>query len=440
MPYENTILQRACVEEFEQLYNSLYSALLTHNNVLFLAPEGVQKVCSTVKALQDQPAFRNHRPRIILLMHDPYVVSEMGINHSFFNEDTRLMRIVPGKHTNHLIRELNTSPDLVAGTPAKILELIQKGYIQISHFDAIIIEDVSSFQYLGYYDHLQQIIETAENTTKVVFTSSLENQESLPLPLRVKPHLVNQLRLNFPFRFHAFTLISEEAGKPNTLFDLLCELFPRPTMVYCNHRGAIIRLQKILAAKKMSVGIIHGGLEEVVLEDTLAMFRNGSLLVLLTTDMAIQDRWFPDVKYLVHYQMPLNNQSYQKRNNVLLNHHHFATAFHIIQEDEDQPDFIHTLPDVIEISHHYHEAPLSYWKTIKLEFSANIVLENSEIIQLLASIGKLHRDEIGLIEKIRHSYYIAIAYRKAHKTLERIDGAKFNNQICSAAIIEEYSE
>lgn len=440
MPYENTILQRTCVEEFEQLYNSLYSALLTHNSVLFLAPEGVQKVCSTVRAIQDQPIFGNHRPRIILLLHDPYVVREMGINHKLFNEDTRLMQIVPGQHTNYLIKELSTSPDLVAGTPAKILELVQKGYIELPLFDAIIIEDVSSFQYLGYYEHLQQIIESADDTTKVVFTSSLENQESLPLPLRVKPHLVNQLRLNFPFRFHAFTLISEEAGKPNTLFHLLCELFPRPTMVYCNHRGAIIRLQKILAAKKMTVGIIHGGLDETVLEDTLAMFRNGSLLVLLTTDMAIQDRCFPDVKYLVHYQMPLNSQSYQKRNNVLLNQHHFATAFHIIQEDEDQPDFIHTLPDVIEIAQHHKEAPISYWKTIKLKFSANIAFENSEIIQLLVTIGKLHRDEIGLIERLDDSYYIAISYRKAQKTEERIDGAKFKNQFCSAVIIEEYAE
>jgi hypothetical protein len=437
MPFENTIQKRACVEEFEQLYKSLYTALLTHDDVLFLAPHGVRKVCSTVRAIQDQPKFTDQQPRILLLLHDPYVVNKLGLDHDTGNSGMNLLRVFPGLHTNRLKKQLDSLPDMIAGTPAKILEIIKKGYIEVGHFDAIIIEDVSSFRYFGYFDHLEQILELAIEPTKVIFTSSIEDQESLPLPLRTKPHLVNQLRLNFPFKFHAFTIISDEEDKPKVLFRLLCELFPHPTIVFCNHRGAVIRLQKILASMHLQVGMIHGGLEDVELNDTLAMFKNGSLMVLLTTDLALTEVSISELKYIVHYHMPLNEQSYLRRNNILLKHNQFATAFHIIQEDEDQPDFIHTLPDVIELSDQVPTAPTLWWNTLKVTTHDKVNIENQDIVQILVGVGKLHRDEIGLIKKISDTFYIAVSYRKVQKTMERINGLKFRNTIISAETVEE---
>ncbi len=437
MPFENTILKRTCVEEFEQLYKSLFSALLSHDDILLLAPLGVGKMCSTVRALQNQPEFHEVSPRIMLLVHDPYVVNEFGQAEIFDKNDLSVLQITPGLHTNKLIRKLKDSPDMILGTPAKILDLVQKGYLEIQTFDAIIIEDVSHFQYLGYYEQLQTLLEMVSKSSKVIFTSSLQNQESLPIPLRVKPHLVNQLRLNFPFKFHAFTLITDEAGKPEALFHLLCELFPRPTMIYCTHRGGVIRLEKYLSQKKLAVGMIHGGMDESQVNDTIAMFKNGSITALLTTDMAMDEDYDMDIKYLVHYQMPLNKQAYQRRNSVLLKHQHFATAFHLFQEDEDQPDFIHTLPDVIEVSDNHHIPPTPWWATIKLTSDDPSGFSTQELINLLTGRGKLHRDEIGMMENISGVDYLAVAHRKAAKVAERLDGYKLKNVRLTAAWIEK---
>jgi len=436
MPFENTILKRNCVEEFEQLYKSLFTALLSHDNILLLAPLGVGKMCSTVKALQNQPEFNEVSPRILLLVHDPYVVNEFGRADVFAKNHLSVMQITPELHTNKLIRQLRELPDMVMGTPAKILDLIQRAYLDINIFDAIIIEDVSHFQYLGYYDQLQQLMEMANGVAKVIFTSSLENQEHLPMPFRVKPHLVNQLRLNFPFKFHAFTLISNEAGKPETLLHLLCELFPRPTIVFCNHRGAVIRLEKFLVQNKLNVGMVHGGMEDEALNDTMALFKNGSITALLTTDMAMEAGQDLDIKYLVHYQMPLNNQTYQRRNAILMKNQHFATAFHLFQEDEDQPDFIQTLPDVIEVSEQ-RVVPSPWWGTIKLTSDLKVEFSTSELIHLLTNQGKLHRDEIGLPVNISGIYYLAVAYRKAQKVALRLDGIRFKNTRISAIWIEK---
>ncbi len=437
MPFEDTILKRNCAEEFEQLYKSLFKALLLHDDILLLAPVGVGKMCSTFKALQNQPEFKDVTPRILLLVHDPYVLNEFGQAEIFTKDDLSVMQITPGSHTNKLVRQLKESPDLVMGTPAKVLDLLRKNYLDINIFDAIIIEDVSHFQYLGYFEQLQQLMEMAQGVAKVIFTSSLENQESLPIPLRSKPHLVNQLRLNFPFKFHAFTLISDEAGKSELLFHLLCELFPRPTMVFCTHRGSVIRLEKYLSQKKLKVGMVHGGMDENELTDTIAMFKNGSLSVLLTTDMGMDEEYDMDIKYLVHYQMPLSQEAYQRRNSLMLDHQHFATAFHLFQEDEDQPEFIHTLPNVIEVSQNY-DAPLTpWWATIKLVTKDQTSFSTPELIDLLTERGKLHRDEIGMLESISGIYYLAVVYRKAQKVAVRLNGLILKNTQISAIWIEK---
>ncbi len=436
MSLDHEILKRTCADEFESLYRSLYQALLEHQDILLLARTGTEKLFSAVKAIQEQPTFSAHEPRIMLLLCNPGMVAELISSGIMEVEKIGMANIMPDKHTNNLIKQLISFPNLVSGTPAKIIQFIQKGYIDIHTFDAVIIEDVSYFQYLGYFDHLQYLLDTLDEHTKVIFTSRLENQLDLPIPLRNNVHIVNELRLKFPFKFHAFTIIADEAEKPETCFGLLCELNLRPTLVFCSHRGAVIRLEKFLLSKQLKAGSIHGGLSNEEYEQLMAMFRNGTIHVLITTDLATMDTKLPEIEYIVHYHLPLNSKSYQRRNQILLSQRSFGTAFHLIQEDEDQPDFIQTLPDVIHLNLN-HQLPLnSWWSTIKLLVEGKGSLSQEDVINLMLTHGKLHRDEIGLFEVGEKCYYQAVSSKKADKAVKRLDGVHFNNSILYASVVD----
>ena len=435
MSLENEVLKRVCGQEYERIYISLYDALLKHQDILLIANTGSGIMCPTLKAIQGQPVFSAHKPRIMLLLHDQNMLSELITSASAKNEDINIARISPRLHTNNSLRQLSAFPDLVSGTPSRIIEFIDKGYIDIQSFDAVVIEDVSGFQYLGYHEHLQHILDALGEHTKVILVSSLDNQSELPLPLRNKPHIVNELRLGFPFKYHAFTIISDEKEKPEALFSLLCELTSHPTIVFCNHRGSVIRLEKFLRAKKLSVGIIHGGLTDEQIAELMVLFHNGTIYALITTDRAVMDANLSDIAYIVHYHLPLNAQAYQRRNQVLMSHNLFGTAFHMLLEDEDQPDFIHTLPDVIHMELGSAAPVSSWWSTIKITVNQNVILHQNDIIELLLKYGKVHRDEIGLFDTVGTSYYMAVSSKKAERAVSKIDGLRFKGASIRANVV-----
>ncbi|MDP2722846.1 MAG: DEAD/DEAH box helicase [Bacteroidales bacterium] len=436
MPLDYDILKRVCVEDFEKLDSALYNALLEHREILLIANSGGEKMCSTVKALRNQPMFSTHKPRIMLILHNAAKIAELFTYKSLEDRKIGVATITADIHTNNIIKQLSTFPDLISGTPAKLIDIIEKGYVDIRTFDAVVVDDVSSFKDLGYFEQLEQILQMLGEHTKVILTSNLENQDDLPFILQTKPHIINHLRLSYPYKFHAFTIISDESEKPDTLFQLLCELQAYPTVVFCNDRGSVIRLEKFLLSKKIKAGIVHGGLLEHEREMLLAMFRNGSIHVLITTDRAIVESNIPDIEYIVHYHLPLNAQAYSKRNQVLLGQRPYGTAFHILQEDEDQPDFIHTLPDVIHLSDARPAPVASWWLTLKITIDGNDELNQADAIELLISKGNLHRDEIGLFERGQFGYYQAVSSKKAEKTIKKLDGIHFRKSILRVYVVD----
>ncbi|MFA5417966.1 MAG: DEAD/DEAH box helicase [Bacteroidales bacterium] len=436
MPLDYDILNRVCVEDFEKLDSALYNALLKHREILLIANNGGEKMCSTVKALRNQPMYSTHKPRIMLILHDAAKIAELLTYKSLEDRKIGVATITADIHTNSIIKQLSTFPDLITGTPAKLIDIIQKGYVDIQTFDAVVVDDVNCFKELGYFDQLEQILQMLGEHTRVILTSNLEKQGDLPLSLRSGPHIINHLRLSFPYKFHAFTIISDESEKPGTLFRLLCEIQAYPTVVFCNDRGSVIRLEKFLLGNKIKAGIVHGGLPDHEREMILAMFKNGSIHVLITTDRAIVESNIPDIEYIVHYHLPLNAQVYTKRNQILLGQRPYGTAFHILQEDEDQPDFIHTLPDVLQLSDDLPAPVASWWLTLIISLEGTDVLDQAGAIELLKAKGNLHRDEIGLFERGQFGYYQAVSSKKAEKTIKKLDGIHFKNSILKVQVVD----
>ncbi len=429
------VLRRHCHEDSNILYTKLFESLQKHNDIFLSSNFTATNTCSALKAIHNQPDYQLKKPKTLILLPNPALVESITMFVRNTNTSLRTLGLFDGHQVKKNTRKLEVLPDVLIGTPARILDLLALKAFQLEQFDAIIVENLGSFQYLGYSDQLNDILEQTSPKCKVIITSKTDDLGDLDVLLSSNKNAVSKLRLRFPFKYHAFTVITDKSAKSISLYHLISELFPNPVVVYCNHRGEAIRVAKFLHQKKLKVGILHGGISDEHYENTLAMFRNGSLQAIITTDYtAVTD--LPELIFLVHYNMPINRQAYDKRNQVLLKHHHFATAFHLIQEDEDQPEFIQTIPDIFELKFDDGIAPTPWWSTIKIVFTKEIApLTLPDVIKLLTKHGRLHRDEIGMFEQHGSITYIAVVAHKALTIIERINGKRMNNQILEAVPI-----
>ncbi len=430
------LLRRHCHEESNLLYAQLFQLLQKHNEILLLSNLAGANTCSTLRAIHNQPENASISPKTLILLQNPDFVEALSRIIRYTDPGLSVISIFPGFRKNQLVAELAKMPRIFIGTPARILDIVASQMIRISDFEAIIVEDLSGFQYLGYEDQLSEILETAADRCKIVMTSKSDETARFTRSARGNKLSINKLRLRFPFKYHAFTIIADEHGKYQALHQLISELFPNPVVVFCNHRGEVIRLAKYLQKMSVPVGVLHGGVDAQQFVDTPAMLRNGSLQVVITTDYTtVSD--LPELLFLVHFNMPINKQAYDKRNQILLRHHHFGTAFHLLQEDEDQPEFIQTIPDIYEVSDASGQTTIPWWSTIKIEFQdKKVKFGLKEAVKLLTVHGRLHRDEIGLFENRNNAFFVAIASRKAPSVIERINGRSINKNTLQASLLQ----
>jgi len=101
------------------------------------------------------------------------------------------------------------------------------------------------------------------------------------------------------------TGIQPDKDKIDTLFRLLCRIGDRSAVVFCNHRESVERTSTLLRDKGIVNVFYHGAMEQPERDSALAKFRNGSSDVLVTTDLASRGLDVPNIRYIIHFHLPL---------------------------------------------------------------------------------------------------------------------------------------
>jgi ATP-independent RNA helicase DbpA len=96
-------------------------------------------------------------------------------------------------------------------------------------------------------------------------------------------------------------LQAPDTDKLQMLLELVCFLQNKATIVFCNHRDAVERISMLLAEQGLAHGIFHGGMEQKERERVLIRFRNGTIRLIIATDLAARGLDVPEIKFIIHY-------------------------------------------------------------------------------------------------------------------------------------------
>jgi ATP-independent RNA helicase DbpA len=162
-------------------------------------------------------------------------------------------------------------------------------------------------------------------------------------------------------------------------------------------------------------------------EKALLKFRNGSYRLLITTDLASRGLDIPEIDYVIHYQLPHNEEAFLHRNGRTARMHSSGTAYVILTETE-RPSF---LSDKIEVEALPEKDVIpanTEWATLYLGAGRKDKINKIDIVGLLMKKGKLDKDELGLIEVQDFSSYAAIKRNKIDSVVRLLKMEKIKNK------------
>ncbi|WP_235903513.1 DEAD/DEAH box helicase [Taibaiella lutea] len=323
-------------------------------------------------------------------------------------------------------------PALIVGTPGRIADHIRRENIKTKAIKTLVLDEFDKSLELGFQDEMSEIIEALPALEKRILTSAtdavsipefvgLENETTLNF-LSEEDKLNNSLAIR--------KVISDDKDKLNVLFNLVCYLGNRSTIIFCNHRESVERTSHLLWEKGVTNEFYHGAMEQRDRDSALCKFRNGTTNILVTTDLAARGLDIPNIRYIIHYHLPLTEDVYTHRNGRTARMEASGTAILILSPDEKMPEYIKEDIEEIKLELGTYEVPEKpKWTTLYLPHGKKDKVNKIDIVGFLTNKAELKKEDIGLIEVKDFFSFVAVRKTKVNHALhlvkeERIKGKK----------------
>jgi superfamily II DNA/RNA helicase len=320
-------------------------------------------------------------------------------------------------------------PALIVGTPGRIGDHIRRGNITVDSITTLVLDEFDKSLELGFLEEMKFILDSLKNVRKKVLTSATEAVE-IPEFIRLK----NPQRINFlnpgdeKKGLEIKTVLSPEKDKSETLFKLICYLGNRSTIVFCNHREAVERTSNLLSEKGIYNEFYHGGMEQQQRDSALSKFRNGTTNVLVTTDLASRGLDIANIRYIIHYHLPLTEDAFTHRNGRTARMEASGTAILILNEEEKLPAYIHEEVETITLPEKSILPEKPKWATLFIAAGKKDKVNKVDIVGFLTNKGQLKKEDIGLIDVKDFFSFAAIRKVKMNHLLHLIKDQKIKNK------------
>ena len=328
--------------------------------------------------------------------------------------------------TNNLLQP----PALLIGTPGRILEHINRATFVTASVETLILDEFDKSLSLGFQEQMADIIQHLRGLERRVLVSATNKMTIPEFTGIVNPHTLNFSRMEIPTNsgFSLKCIKSPTEDKSDTLFQLLCSLGTEQTLVFCNLRETTEQTQVFLKRKGLDAACFHGGLEQLDREKALINFRNGSTVFFVTSDLAARGLDIPEVKNVVHYEIPLKSNDFLHRNGRTARMHAEGTAYLVLASNEEFPVYLMQQPTTVQLPAQPVLPPSSPWATLYISGGKKDKLSKMDIVGFLAKKGDLQKEDIGKIEILDFMSFVAIKKDKIKQVLQKVTEEKMKGK------------
>ena len=184
------------------------------------------------------------------------------------------------------------------------------------------------------------------------------------------------------------------------------------------------RVGDYLRKNGVNVDVFHGGMEQRDRERALFRFSNGSCNVFVSTDLASRGLDIPHVDNIIHYHLPLNEESYIHRNGRTARWDAEGSAYLILGPTEQIPEYLADEPETFIMPTQIPLPSQPKWVTLYIGKGKKDKVNKIDIVGFLSKVGGLSQSEIGRIEVRPNWSYVSVDRSLASKVLERVKGQK----------------
>ena len=422
------------IKELNKMQDAFIGIAKKENNLILLSPTGSGKTFAFLLALLEKLDPKVKEIQALIIVPSRELAMQIEQVFKSLKSGYKINSVYGGHSIKTEINNFSEPPAVLVGTPGRIDDHLNRKNFTPHYISTLILDEFDKALEFGFQEEMKLIVKRLSGLKTRYLTSAtaigsvprfvgLETPKTIDFTAKQK---VDSLTI--------FEVRSEETDKIEALFRLVCTLKNEPTLVFCNHRDAVERIGKLLAKNEIPNSIFHGGLLQTERERALVKFRNGSSTLLITTDLASRGLDIPEIKNVVHYQLPNTEDAFIHRNGRTARMQAKGVSYLVFSEQEEVPDFINTNMTIKMLPEETFLPDFPQWVTVYIGGGKKDKVNKIDLVGFFLKVGKLKNTELGKIEVFDKFSYVAISTQKVNQVLkltakEKIKKKKFKIDI-----------
>ncbi|MFH1747294.1 MAG: DEAD/DEAH box helicase [Planctomycetota bacterium] len=228
----------------------------------------------------------------------------------------RTLVVYGGTSVGSNLRELKEGVDIVVGTPGRILDLIQRGALDLRGVKLAVLDEVDRMLDIGFRDDIRRIMAKVARERQTIFVSATITDEIRrlahgltrdPVEINVSADCltVDEIKQDY--------LSVDTRDKFEALRKFLKRTAPHLAIVFTRTKRGASNVSRKLGRANVACAEIHGGLAQGRRTRVLNDLRAGRLKVLVATDLASRGLDVTGVSHIVNYDIPVDPTVYVHR-------------------------------------------------------------------------------------------------------------------------------
>ena len=230
-----------------------------------------------------------------------------------YKADVKVVTLYGGTSLTKQVSSLEKGADILVGTPGRLLDHFSRETIHLEQIKTLILDEADRMLDMGFADDILKLVSNLPKQRQSLLFSATypEKIDKLTSIILKNPIKINLQSSEREVDIQEFVYSVD--NKDKALLTTLKHFQPSLAIVFCNTKAKTVEVSNWLNDKGFDVATLNGDLEQYERQEMLLQFANGSLPLLVATDLAARGLDIDDVDLIINYDIPMKEEDYTHR-------------------------------------------------------------------------------------------------------------------------------
>lgn len=228
-------------------------------------------------------------------------------NYSKYLPNIKTTAVYGGSSIMDQIRSLREKPQIIVGTPGRVIDLINRKALDFSEIHWLVLDEADEMLSMGFKDDLETIMSETPETKQTFLFSATMNKEVerisknyLTKPHRISVGSINEVKKNIKHEYY----VVGYRQKKEALKRLIDANPNQYSIIFCRTRMETQEVADFLMQNGYAADALHGDLSQAQRDTVMKKFRLKNIDILVATDVAARGLDVNSLTHVIHYSLP----------------------------------------------------------------------------------------------------------------------------------------